>query len=531
MKLKFQQVNTNNALPARAPPTTPKMMENLVNRGAQDEVTIPYSLTNAPWTQNPAVSTEAAVFYAVNPYWQVFQAFLEYCNDPNDMGKLQLIPTSSFAGITIWRVYPYVYCPPSQQAGCYEDIFSGIKIPGSTRPRLDMRDCNKTIDFLVTGMEYIDVENVAISILRTTPSNIDPQTLQPINKSHENTSTVTYFINTVTMQIREGVAWSSEVPQAVYTQGQLCPTQRRMPVIGSMVSEVLAASIFFVKMPFNLVLNGVYVFRKWSSTKDGDRCPLITRGHTLLLKSCNTNIFSLEDFFDSIERASQMLYRSISLVARLFNGLPGSATSITFINGIKMYGESSINPLTSYMLGPDLIAKPLSSIPIQDSAVGLFSGALRMPSFMRLIPVPKSFIKMSDFLYHFVVDLIYRIVRASFTGQSPSYVFYQTMYNFEERYTKGVTLTTQRGCTGLSLAFGYTNPWAMIIRHQCDAWAAVPSNVLTFLNVFLLDIPIAKCMCKDAQVIDKCLCTCLCVSVRDETDHCCAGKQLRQVCY
>lgn len=106
------------------------------------------------------------MFYAVNPYWQIFQAFLEYCNDQSDMGKLQLVPTSSFAGITIWRVFPYVYCPPNQQAGCFEDIFSGIKVPGSERPRLDMQDCNKTIDFLVTGMEYIDVENVAISVLR-----------------------------------------------------------------------------------------------------------------------------------------------------------------------------------------------------------------------------------------------------------------------------------------------------------------------------------------------------------------------------
>lgn len=77
-------------------------------------MTIPYSLTNLPWSQNPAVATADAIFYAVNPYWQLFTGFGEWCNDAGNLGKLQMVVTSSWAPITIWRVYPYVYCPPSQ---------------------------------------------------------------------------------------------------------------------------------------------------------------------------------------------------------------------------------------------------------------------------------------------------------------------------------------------------------------------------------------------------------------------------------
>jgi hypothetical protein len=56
-----------------------------------------------------------------------------------------------------------------------------------------------------------------------------------------------------------------------------------------------------------------------------------------------------------------------------------------------------------------------------------------------------------------------------------------------------------KSCTGLSLTFGYTNPWAIMLREQCDAWASVPSGTYQFLTVFLVDVPAAKCICKDSQ--------------------------------
>ncbi len=151
-----------------------------------------------------------------------------------------------------------------------------------SRPEMDMDVCDAMMDFVVTGMDYIDTENVAISVLRSHPRMINPRTLKSINPDDDNiTHTVTYFLNTVTMQVRENVAWSSEVPQAMFTQGQLCPAQRRLPDFGSMVSELLVAGIHFIKMPFNIILNGVYIFNRWTQPR-GDQCPPITRGHSQL---------------------------------------------------------------------------------------------------------------------------------------------------------------------------------------------------------------------------------------------------------
>jgi len=67
---------------------------------SDDTLTLPYSFITTPWTHNPAVSTENAIFYAVNPYWQVFEGLIRYCNNQSNT---QLVVTSSWSPITIWR--------------------------------------------------------------------------------------------------------------------------------------------------------------------------------------------------------------------------------------------------------------------------------------------------------------------------------------------------------------------------------------------------------------------------------------------
>ena len=92
----YTLVETNAKLPARGVAQTPQQAESMnINTNV---LRIPYSYTTNPWTHNPATASENAVFYAVNPYWQVFTAFIDYCNNPFKLGSLQLSVTSSFDG-------------------------------------------------------------------------------------------------------------------------------------------------------------------------------------------------------------------------------------------------------------------------------------------------------------------------------------------------------------------------------------------------------------------------------------------------
>lgn len=346
-------------------------------------------------------------------------------------------------------------------------------------------------------MQYVDYENIAVSVLRTTPEKIDPKTLQPLlSRGNDNvTHTVTYFLNTITMQLREGVSWTTEVPQAVQTQGQLCPEQRRMPQFGSVLTETLVAVVLFVKMPFNVILYGVYIFDQWKKNDETGRCPMITRGHSALLTGCEANALTLKPFFNSVERIGQLIFRTLSYVGRLF----GKGPLQTFINGVKIFAENTDNPVSTQIVGAKML-RGVSNVPMTKYMQDLANSALRMPSYMRMFVATASTMVWAEFLYEFTINFIHRTVRASFTGnKSPEGVFYSTMYDFAQDFDKLVTSSMYKSCTGLSLMFGYTNPWANIVRNQCDSWASIPNGILTFLNVFLVDIPTAKCICKDSQ--------------------------------
>jgi hypothetical protein len=107
--------------------------------------------------------------------------------------------------------------------------------------------------------------------------------------------------------------------------------------------------------------------------------------------------------------------------------------------------------------------------------------------------VPK--MAMANFVYHFTVELIYRIVRASKSGGNAETVFWATMYDFKKEMDAIVTKPLLQSCAGLSLIFGYTNPWAQFARFQCNAMSMVLSNVVEFLNVFMVSLHFLSSLC------------------------------------
>jgi hypothetical protein len=481
----YTLVETNARLPAWNVPQTPAR----IPVAASNHLTIPYSYTTNPWTHNPATATEDAVFYAVNPYWQIFTGFMRYCNDPNAEGALQLSVTSSFASITVHRVYTYKYCSPLENPdGCYEGLASGVRIPTSTRPEFQLEDCYKPMDIAVSSLEYIDMENVAVNIVRARLADTDPLTLKP-----RNSTTVTYFLNTITMQIRKDRAWNTQVAQSVVqTQGKLCPAMRRMPKFGSLLTEIGIAGILLLRMPFNLLLNGVYIFQRWSTPEKTLSCPLVTRGHSAVLSSCGSGALSLKEFFASMEKLNEILFSTLAIVSGGIGQFPGSGNTRTFLNGVRMFGKYQYNPMVSAVVGGRL-TEVVSNSPLHASAVNVLTTTLRLPNYVQAFKLGVSHMAMANFVYHFTVELIYRIVRASKSGGSAESVFWVTMYDAKKDMDAIVTKSLLQSCAGLSLMFGYTNPWAQFARLQCNAMSTVLSNVVEFLNVFLVGIWICFC--------------------------------------
>lgn len=55
-----------------------------------------------------------------------------------------------------------------------------------------------------------------------------------------------------------------------------------------------------------------------------------------------------------------------------------------------------------------------------------------------------------------------------------------------------------QGCNGIALMLGYSNPWATLLRKQCEATPMAMQGVYDLAMSLVVDVPIAKCLCVDA---------------------------------
>lgn len=286
-----------------------------------------------------------------------------------------------------------------------------------------------------------------------------------------------------------------------------------MPQLGSIATELVVASVLFVQTPFNLLLNGVYIFRKWVSDSP-DMCPLEAHGHSVVKSACGVAPLSMKPFFDSAHRLNAFLFRSISILANnLEKSGKISEKTLTFVNGLKMFGESTRDPLLDKTVVGS-ISSMFASIPLEELGekiadklpsfnVGSSSAAAsRALSAWKLTDIVASTVVSADFVYHFLVDVIYNTLKLQATVSPDNLVslglvknlgkgLKVALYQNEKKHYETVTLQMLNACAGISLAIGYTNPYAVFLRHTCNAFVKVPAQVSTRLSASLSLSPAA----------------------------------------
>jgi hypothetical protein len=243
----FTMVTTHANLPAIKPCETPSGCDKLPR---DDLVSIPYPWYAAPARHNPAVETRWGVFYAVNPSMDMFSEFAKMCQNRTDY-KLQIEALSSYGGIRIWRVDAFAFTTPDSSTGStgssieFPDVFS--KDSGS------LAVCGNPFNVLVTSMEYLNADNVAIQVMHAAPAYLNTSTMAPLGNDPQKVTYRTYFLHPVTMQLNETHMWQADSAIAQLSSGgsALCPGLRQMPQFGSMAAEMAASVILATRMMVN----------------------------------------------------------------------------------------------------------------------------------------------------------------------------------------------------------------------------------------------------------------------------------------
>ena len=470
----FTIIPHNQPIPASKPCNTPTDCAN-VDCNPSCKAAVPYSFN----LNIVATTSDRFVYWIANPTLEPFYAMAYYCQNKDSTNILQISALSSYAGIRMWRLDPYVYCPldpatnthycPTQQSSTTR-LLSMLNFSGFNT---DL--CSQVFDVKAVSLDYINEYNLALVVLRTTLGNMNTVTMEPIIK--EEAEYVTIWINPTTMEPKEGAMWTPEAPSVVMQDGMLCPSQRRMPNFGSLLASSINAFIFFVRMP-------LFVVTYLPVTADM-RCPVETHGHSIL-QTCGVGLFSLDDMFSSLYKANSHFWQTFAIIANSF----GPSAPQTFLNGVTMFGESQWTPIrpalvSSFLTVGNINAGYAISV-LQNSIAGLPPGISMAQSIsMNGVAVAQVYFRGFARMMTQILDKKHSIANVFWNAVADGIVDWETI----------VLMRMRRSCGGLALMFGYSTPLGMMISRWCNAHVDWVQAGPVMASVFFVDMPLMSCVC------------------------------------
>ena len=482
-------------LPSAGPCTTPANCGNVLATCSGPTgclPAVPYSWDTHPRAYIPGTVTDRYAFYLTNPDLQPFEAFSYYCVSARTgrqaTNKFQISAISSYGGIRLWRLDPYLYCPIIDgRHTCPATGSAGsIQIQALNFTDFDVALCTQEFAVFAVGLDYVNQDNLALTVMRTTLDNIDTRTLEPLDPSRATYPVI--WVNPNTLQWQEGRMWMPEAASPALIPGQLCPSQRRTPNVGSMAAEALSSVVLFVRLPLNIVLGMPVVMPLINN-----HCPLITRGHWLL-QTCGAELVSLDDFFNSVYRLNALFFQSFAIVADAFGpGMPQ-----TFINGLAMAGENSafvaMLPGIARQMAQLGNVDPLQGLKNIQNSMGTLPTRIQMAKQLTSNPVARA-----HYTYTIMSRMFMKILQAAGGTATIGNVFWTTFADSLDYHASVVGVRNRRLCEGLALSMGYTSPVAMVFNRWCNAFVSLEDGLLTMLSVFTVEIPLMACVCKQSQ--------------------------------
>lgn len=493
----------SNNFPAAPPPNVPSA---LFKQYPRDHLTIPYARLGTL-----AVSSRDYVFFAVNPATEVFDAYLHYCrNLGQGVQQFGVIMESSYSPIRIWRVDAYRRCT---LAGCGLNLVEQVDIPDAfsdgsfSDPALFSSHCSRSFNDVITQLEFVDEINIAATVRYTDVRGSFVQYR-------------TYWLHAKTMQLSgPGLGtqgpWVDSAPVAALSAYTLCPSMQILPELGSYMMEIAVAGVFLVRMPLDAVLYTAGIINLWSS---GSPCPLSTHGHTVL-QQCGSHAFSLDDFFDALQRATDIFWSIPVYVSSYVSGIQHTDFIQYTLNGIASYGAGSIDLWTvrfqvlgMMKVAPSVLvgsmpttaffsSAKVSSMGSSSDTSGILTGVAQAAGMAQAaVKVGSTSLGWARFGYTSMLKIVLAVVRNVVSNRAVSAsgawrIAVNTLDEVRDNYDSFVVDNMRQACGGLAMMNGINNPWAVFMYQQCMANVVVAeSGVSVALSIFNL-APFAHCMC------------------------------------
>jgi len=288
-------------------------------------------------------------------------------------------------------------------------------------------------------------------------------------------------------------------PQSLLAIGKLCPNQRRMPKLGSVLGETVAGTLLFLRLP----INAVFIFPAIFSSSDWDRitdCMPVTYQHSLLL-NCGKDILNIDTAFDAWNRAAFLFANALVAVLQMTNGIIGLAGTGLFMTALGVAkGSAQINTRQK-SAAPAGVQGTMDQADVGNKlSKGSNSLAFTLPPWLRQYAV--MFLGAAggfQVFLHFLENLIINYIIKLGHGKKLETSFFALLYDLSRDIDELIVQNINGMCDGFSLIYGYTNPIATVLRHTCRSGAGTITSLLNIMNVFFVDYPVLNCVCQSSQ--------------------------------
>ena len=363
-------------------------------------------------------------------------------------------------------------------------------------------DCEGAFNVSIVRLEYLNEDNIAVVMKYSAYSEYDVQT-GAANGSQSGYRT--YWLNPPTMQVATTI-WQTSVPASNYAT--LCPAMQRLPRVGTLGAEVINAGVFLFRWVVNAILYTPGMVPIWRA---GGACPAPGASHRhSILMNCGQDLFSLDDFFDSLDDANAVVWHSLTVVGQLTSlpgADPGANPVLDILQGMDQYGYASVDLWTARSSVIQLMQVPVFDQIDKTMAVlqaGPGSDAMAIAGVFK---VGTAGIAWARFTYKGVSEVALVIAKEVLQGkdQTAQHIWqavWGTLYDLQIQYTSVITDRNLMACGGLKLMFGLDNPWANLLYGTCAMNAQYYASVLRMAMDMFVEIPMVKCVCKDSVGLD-----------------------------
>jgi hypothetical protein len=500
----------------------------------------------------PAASSRFAVHFAMNPELDVFTAYFKYCNGGAAMSTF--LVKSSYGRARVWTVQTMravdmeMKGEPSKSE--VASRVSYMRIPDFFEPTGDKGGCDVIVGLRIVSVEYLNAENVLVTVLAGRPRDYDPSVGDLVGPRHYRY----YFLHPQrhdcfepTESLERGfTCWRDEAKGQFPDDrlisdpvgSNLCPEQRPLAAFGTAAVIPVAAAAAALEMVLNSGCALIAAVAAQPLNPAAAVLELLTLDldqltfHSML-DSGGALLFDVDPFLGAMRWMQ-------SFVAGLMISTVDSFLATTGLAGAGRMGEKTAGGLRTLVVGTarvrqgsplelppfaqveNLFRAPVDQVSSQASIAVLTStdgvGGYSLPGAVRMFGRAQvGMASQAELVLRLGRAMAIRLLEAAAVlSAAPASAKPLGFLNTKTLSSLGSimssTLVDARGliestfldvmrsqCHGLGIAVGWEGAMVQAVFHSCMVLPDTLEGCLAAFIVLVSDYPAVACVCKQGQ--------------------------------